>query len=163
MKKILLVSMTLMALMLMACGSNKSAVDPVQAQAVQALLEMRQFVVMVGSMRPLSAPTVSVSQGQQIIVRDGTVSCYLPYVGSGWNVGYSSGYKALNFSCPITDYKVEYPKDDRAHVTFKVDNGDDHYRFHIEVFMNGKTTIDVDPRGRDAISYSGMIHGLDVL
>ena len=62
MKKILLVSMTLMALMLMACGSNKSAVDPVQAQAVQALLEMRQFVVMVGSMRPLSAPTVRVTR-----------------------------------------------------------------------------------------------------
>ena len=93
MKKILLVSMTLMALMLMACGSNKSAVDPVQAQAVQALLEMRQFVVMVGSMRPLSAPTVSVSQGQKIIVRDGTVSCYLPYVGSACSLHrYSKEY-----------------------------------------------------------------------
>ena len=29
--------------------------------------------------------------------------------------------------------------------------------------MNGKATIDVDPRGRDAISYSGMLHGLDIL
>ena len=46
---------------------------------------------------------------------------------------------------------------------FRVDNGDDNYRFHVEVFMNGKTTIDVDPRGRDAISYSGMIHSLDIL
>ena len=79
-------------------------------------------------------------------------------------MGYgASGYKALNFSSAILDYKVEYPKPDRARVTFRVDNGDDNYRFHVEVFMNGKTTIDVDPRGRDAISYSGMFHGLDIL
>ena len=121
-------------------------------------------MVMVGSMRPLSSSTMSVSLGQKMIVRDGTVSCYLPYIGSGQNVGYgASGYKALNFSSPILDYKVEYPKEDRARVTFRVDNGDDHYRFHVEVFMNGKTTIDVEPRGRDAISYSGMMHGLEML
>ncbi len=139
-------------------------VDAQRAEAIKSLLESRQFVVMVGSMRPLSAPTISVSQGQKMIIRDGMVTCYLPYVGSGQNVGYgASGYKALNFSSALLDYKVEYPKQDRARVTFKVENGDDSYRFHVEVFMNGKTTIDVDPRGRDAISYSGMIHGLEIL
>lgn len=153
-----------MALLLMACSTGKNAVDPQRAQAIKALIESRQFVVMVGSMRPLSAPTISVSQGQKMIVRDDMVTCYLPYVGSGQNVGYgASGHKAMNFSNAMLDYKVEYPKEDRARVTFKVDNGDDHYRFHVEVFMNGKTTIDVEPRGRDAISYSGMLHGLDAL
>lgn len=164
MKKILLLTLTVLAMALMACSSGKNVVDPARAQAIKALLEQRQYVVMVGSMRPLSAPTMSVSQGQKMIVRDGTVTCCLPYVGSGQNVGYgASGYKALNFSAPMLDYKVEYPKADRARVTFRVDNGEDHYRFHLEVFFNGKTTIDVDPRGRDAISYSGMIHGMEVL
>lgn len=155
----------MMAMMLLgACGTGNKVVDIQRAEAIKALLESREFVVMVGSMRPLTAPTMSVSQGQKMIVRDGMVTCYLPYVGSGQNVGYgASGYKALNFSSALLDYKVEYPKSDRARVTFRVDNGDDHYRFHVEVFMNGKTTIDVDPRGRDAISYSGMIHGLDAL
>lgn len=153
-----------MVLMLMACGTGNKVIDEQRAQAIRSLLESRQFVVMVGSMRPLSSPTLSVSQGQKMIIRDGQVTCYLPYVGSGQNVGYgASGYKALNFSSAMLDYKVEYPKPDRARVTFRVDNGDDNYRFHVEVFMNGKTTIDVDPRGRDAISYSGMIHGLDIL
>lgn len=157
--------MLMMAMMLLgACGTGNKVVDIQRAEAIKALLESREFVVMVGSMRPLTAPTMSVSQGQKMIVRDGMVTCYLPYVGSGQNVGYgASGYKALNFSSALLDYKVEYPKSDRARVTFRVDNGDDHYRFHVEVFMNGKTTIDVDPRGRDAISYSGMIHGLDAL
>lgn len=164
MKKILLLTLTVLAMALMACSSGKKVVDPARAQAIKALLEQRQYVVMVGSMRPLSAPTMSVSQGQKMIVRDGTVTCYLPYAGSGQNVGYgASGYKALNFSGSMLDYKVEYPKADRARVTFRVDNGEDHYRFHLEVFFNGKTTIDVDPRGRDAISYSGMIHGMEVL
>ena len=148
----------------MACSTGNKAIDQQQANSIKALLESGQYVVMVGSMRPLTAPTVSVSQGQKMIVRDGMVTCYLPYAGSGQNVGYgASGYKAMNFTSPLLDYKVEYPKADRARVTFRVDNGDDNYRFHVEVFMNGKTTIDVDPRGRDAISYRGMIHGLEML
>ena len=163
MKKALL-SLSALMLMLAACGTSIKVVDAQRAEAIKALLESPQFVVMVGSMRPLTAPTISVSQGEKMIVRDGMVTCHLPYVGSGQNVGYgASGYKALNFSSAILDYKVEYPKDDRARVTFKIENGDDSYRFHIEVFMNGKTTIDVDPRGRDAISYSGVIHGIDIL
>lgn len=164
MKKVLFVLMTFSMLLLTACNTGNKVVDVQRAQAIRNLLEARQFVVMVGSMRPMSAPTIQVSQGQKLIVRDNSVSCYLPYVGSGQNVGYgASGYKALNFTGTMTDYKVEYPKDDLARVTFKIENGDDLYRFHIEVFMNGKTTIDVDPRGRDAISYSGMIHGLEML
>jgi len=162
MKKVLF--LVVMAFALMACNTSKNAIDPQQAAAVKSLLEQQQYFVMVGSMRPLSAPTMSVSQGQKMIVRNGTVTCYLPYAGSGQNVGYgASGFKALNFSAPMLDYKVEYPKPDRARITFKVDNGDDNYRFHVEVFMNGKTTIDVEPRGRDAVSYSGMLHGLEML
>lgn len=164
MKKVLFLSTVLLSLLLMACSTGNKVVDEQRAQVIKSLLESRQFVVMVGSMRPLSAPTVAVSQGQKMIVRDDMVSCYLPYVGSGQNVGYgASGYKALNFSSAILDYKVEYPKPDRARVTFRVENGDDSYRFHVEVFMNGKTTIDVDPRGRDGVSYSGMIHGLEIV
>ena len=163
MKRVLLF-LSVVALVLAACSTGNKVVDAQRAEAIKALLESREYVVMVGSMRPLSAPTMSVSQGQKMIVRDGMVTCYLPYAGSGQNVGCgASGYKALNFSSAILDYKVEYPKPDRARVTFRVDNGDDNYRFHVEVFMNGKTTIDVDPRGRDAISYSGMFHGLDIL
>ena len=163
MKRVLFL-LSILMLVLAACSTGNKVVDEQRAAAIRSLLESRQFVVMVGSMRPISAPTTPVSQGHKMIVRDGMVTCYLPYVGSGQNVGYgASGFKAMNFSSAILDYKVEYPKADRARITFRVDNGDDNYRFHVEVFMNGKTTIDVDPRGRDAISYSGMIHGMEIL
>lgn len=164
MRRIILLSTALLMVLLTACGTGNKVIDEQRAEAIKSLIESRQFVVMVGSMRPLSAPTTPVSQGHKMIIRDGMVTCYMPYVGSGQNVGYgASGYKAMNFSSALLDYKVEYPKPDRARITFRVDNGDDNYRFHVEVFMNGKTTIDVDPRGRDAISYSGMIHSLDIL
>ena len=164
MKRVQLFSIAFLMILLTACNTGNKVVDVQRAEAIKGLLESQQFVVMVGSMRPLSAPTTPVSQGHKMILRDGSVSCYLPYAGSGQNVGYgASGFKAMNFTSEVLDYKVEYPKADRARVTFRVNNGDDNYRFHIEVFMNGKTTIDVDPRGRDAISYSGMIHGLEML
>ena len=164
MKHLLSISSLLLALLLAGCGTSNKVVDQQRTDAIHALLESQQYYIMVGSMRPLSAPTVSVSLGQKMIIRDGMVTCAMPYVGTGQNVGYgASGYKALNFTSKILDYKVEYPKSDRARITFRVENGDDSYRFHVEVFMNGKTTIDVDPRGRDAISYSGMLHSLDEL
>ena len=164
MKRVQLFSIAFLMILLTACNTGNKVVDVQRAEAIKGLLESQQFVVMVGSMRPLSAPTTPVSQGHKMILRDGSVSCYLPYVGSGQNVGYgASGFKAMNFTSEVLDYKVEYPKADRARVTFRVNNGDDNYRFHIEVFMNGKTTIDVDPRGRDAVSYSGVIHGLEML
>ena len=164
MKRVQLFSIAFLMILLTACSTGNKVVDVQRAEAIKGLLESQQFVVMVGSMRPLSAPTTPVSQGHKMILRDGSVSCYLPYIGSGQNVGYgASGFKAMNFTSEVLDYKVEYPKADRARVTFRVSNGDDNYRFQIEVFMNGKTTIDVDPRGRDAISYSGMIHGLEML
>ena len=135
-----------------------------RAQAIKSMLDSQEFFVMVGSMRPLSAPTVSLSLGQKMIVRNGSVSCYLPYVGSVQNIGSgASGFKAMNFTSAIRNYKVVYPQKDMARVTFSVENGDDSYNFNVEVFMNGKTTIDVVPRGRDAISYSGMIHDLSML
>ena len=164
MKRVQLFSIAFLMILLTACNTGNKVVDVQRAEAIKGLLESQQFVVMVGSMRPLSAPTTPVSQGHKMILRDGSVSCYLPYAGSGQNVGYgASGFKAMNFTSEVLDYKVEYPKADRARVTFRVNNGDDNYRFHIEVFMNGKTTIDVDPRGRDAVSYSGVIHGLEML
>ena len=164
MKTKTLILTALLALVLAACSTGNKVVDEQRAANIRTLLENQQYVVMVGSMRPVSAPTMSVSQGQKMIVRNGMVTCYLPYAGSGQNVGYgASGYKAMNFTGKILDYTVEYPKSDRARVKFKVDNGDDSYRFHVEIFMNGKTTIDVDPRGRDAVSYSGMIHSLEEL
>ena len=164
MKRVQLFSIAFLMILLTACSTGNKVLDVQRAEAIKGLLESQQFVVMVGSMRPLSAPTTPVSQGHKMIVRDGLVSCYLPYVGSGQNVGYgASGYKAMNFTSEVLDYKVEYPKADRARVTFRVSNSDDNYRFHIEVFMNDKTTIDVDLRGRDAVSYSGVIHGLEIL
>ena len=80
MKKILFFAV--MALVMMSCNTSKNAtVDPAQVAAVKSLLEQQQYFVMVGSMRPLSAPTMPVSQGHKMIVRDGMVSCYLPYAG----------------------------------------------------------------------------------
>ena len=167
-KTLLLV--TAMALVFASCNTNKQANGELNiaqleaAQTIRTLLKNGEFTVMVGSMRPLSGPTVSVSQGRKIILRDGMITCALPYAGSAMFAGYgASGYKAMDFVGQITDYKVEFPKENKARVSFKVNNGDDDYKFHIEVFMNGKTTIDVIPRGRDAVSYSGMFHSNNIL
>lgn len=111
MKRVQLFSIAFLMILLTACSTGNKVVDVQRAEAIKGLLESQQFVVMVGSMRPLSAPTTPVSQGHKMIVRDGLVSCYLPYVGSGQNVGYgASGYKAMNFTSEVLDYKVEYPE-----------------------------------------------------
>ena len=73
MKRVQLFSIAFLMILLTACNTGNKVVDVQRAEAIKGLLESQQFVVMVGSMRPLSAPTTPVSQGHKMIVRGAMV------------------------------------------------------------------------------------------
>jgi len=138
-----------MCAMLMACSTSNKATDAEQLQlkaVVQQTLGQREFTIQIDNM------------GHKLIIKPDQVVCNLPYVGTGTDVGYgASGFKSLNFTAPITDWELIYPKDKKADIKFKVNNNEDNYDFHIEVFYNGKAFIDITPRGRQGAHYSGVL------
>jgi len=137
----------IMVMMLTACGSNKanSAQAELTKQRVQQLVGSREFTIMVDN------------AGRGVILKRDHMVCNMTYEGDGTEVAYGNSFKSLNFNGPVSDYNVTYPKDKKADITFTVNTNDDEFKFHIEVFYNGKAFIDVNPRGRSAFHHSGVL------
>jgi hypothetical protein len=80
----------------------------------------------------------------------------LPYFGRAYNVPYGGG-KGLSFSAPIGNYKEYQQKNDLRQIEINLTNDEDTYIYYIKVFDNGSSSIDVQSRQRESISYSGEI------
>ena len=79
---------------------------------------------------------------------------YLPYIGRAYNVPYGGG-KGLNFSAPIADYQENVGAKNIRHIRLTVNNDEDSYLYTFAVYDNGNTSIDIQSKERDAISFSG--------
>jgi len=124
------------------------------ARQVSDAIMNRDFTVSVRWMKPLYGQPKQVSYGYELTVQDTTVISYLPYIGEAYNVPYGGG-KALNFTGETYDYTVQQVSHDLSRIIFTVTNDEDTYLYQVEVFSNGKATIDVYARQRNPISFEG--------
>jgi hypothetical protein len=65
------------------------------------------------------------------------------------------GGKGLNFSERIGSYQESQKKDGKRQIEISVKNDEDTYYYSIEVLDDGSSTIGVNCRSREHISYSG--------
>lgn len=124
------------------------------AQVVNKALDERHYTIDIRTMTPNRGATKNVSSSWSLEVKGDTLISYLPYVGRAYNVPYGGG-KGLNFTAPIKKYQESKGKKDNRFINIEVDNENDTYNYSIEVFDNGRADIDVQPREREFISYSG--------
>ena len=96
----------------------------------------------------------SVSYGYSVEVRNDSLISYLPYFGRAYSVPYGGG-KGLNFAERIGSYKEFQEKSGKRHIEIGLKNEEDTYLYTIVVFDNGKSSIDVQSRQRESISFSG--------
>lgn len=116
----------------------------------------RDFKINVQTAHPTRGMSVTLTADFNIRVKGDSVVSYLPYFGRAYNVPYGGG-KALNFSGVTQDYKITQPERDKMHMEFSVKNEEDMYKFYIDVFDNGKASINVMPQQRERISFNGEI------
>jgi len=126
------------------------------ARKVAEALDSRYYKIDVDMAHPLRMPAKVLSYGFSLEVHGDSLISYLPYFGRAYSIPYGGG-KGLNFTSTISSYQMEYPKKDRARIYLITKNDEDVYSFLIEVFINGKATIDVQARERDMISFDGEI------
>lgn len=158
MKK-LFVSTVLLCLalvMLSGCATSeeRAARMAEQKKKVVTALTERNYKISVDRMYPMKGSSRNVSYGYSVEVRNDSLISYLPYFGRAYSVPYGGG-KGLNFSERIGSYKEFKEKDGRRNIEIGLKNEEDTYLYRIEVFDNGKSSIDVQSRQRDRISYSG--------
>ena len=158
MKKVLVSMVTagLALVMLGGCATpqEKAEREAEQAKKVAAALAERQFKIDVNTMLPMRGGLRHVSYGYMVEVRNDSLISYLPYFGQVYSAPYGGG-KGLHFSERISNYQEVQKKNGARHIEIDVKNDEDVYLYTIEVFSNGRSEINVQPRQRDRISYSG--------
>ena len=153
-----IVLLFLATVMLCGCATaeERAARAALQAAKVKTALSEKHYLINVDRMYPLSGAPRHLTFGYSIEVRNDSLISYLPYFGRAFNVP-SGGGKALNFSEPIGSYQEQKKSDGQWHIEIGVKNEEDTYSYYIDVFDNGNTSIAVQSREREPISFSGMM------
>ena len=156
MKK-LLTAMTVLVLMA-ACATSaeRAERDAQMALAVNQALESRHYKVSVQSMHPRRGRMVNVTSDYSLEVLGDTLVSYLPYFGRAYNIPFNGG-KGMNFTAPILRYEMQKDAKGRSYVMLVTDNKEDVLTYRLEIFSNGRTSIFVNAREREPISYEGRL------
>ena len=154
------VVMICLSLAVFSCSTLTSAEraerDAKIERAVAKMLAEHRYAVTVNMMFPRNGRAQNVTSDYSLEVRGDSLVSYLPYFGRAYSVPFGGG-KGLNFAAPIKSYHSEKGKKGRTNVEIDVDNTEDYIKYMLDIFPDGNTTIDVIPREREAITFSGQM------
>ena len=89
-------------------------------------------------------------------VKGDTLDSYLPYFGRAFEPVFGET-KVLNFDAPIQSYEDSGLTKGIRTIRLRVDNSEDIIEYQLVITDDGYATIDVHPRKREDISFSGQI------
>lgn len=140
------------------CGcatvEEKAARAAEQAAKVNKALKERKYKIDVERMYSMRGGSKTLSYGYSVEVRNDSLISYLPYFGRAYSVPYGGG-KGLTFSERIGSYQEYQKGNGLRHIEIGLRNDEDTYLYTIEVYENGSSSISVQSRQHENISYSG--------
>lgn len=135
-------------------GQNKKEKKQRIEQAVSRAIESQNYKISVNRATPMKGGSKYLTSNYSIEIRNDSLYSYLPYFGVAYNVPYGGG-KGLIFNEPISEYTTKYGKKGDAKITLELRNSEDSYTYNITIFPDGTSSIQVTPRNRQPISFSG--------
>lgn len=123
-------------------------------KAVRAAIDARRYKIKVDRATPMKGGSKYLTSNYTLEIRNDSLFSYLPYFGVAYNIPYGGG-KGLIFNAPISEYSTEYNKKGTARINLKLRNEEDNFLYHITVFPDGSSSIQVTPGNRQSISFSG--------
>ena len=124
------------------------------AKKVKVALDKREYKIIINRMLPMQGGSKNVSYGYSVEVRNDSLLSNLPYFGRAYEVPYGGG-KGLSFDAPIGNYHETKANNGSRQIVIDLKNEEDNYTYRITVFDNGSSSIQVQSRKRDNISYTG--------
>ncbi len=147
-----------LALSLSACSTQnqvKSEKDHALIQQVNEKVQAKDFAIEVNAANPMRGKTIFLSSGYDLIIRNDSAIAYLPYYGRAYSVPYG-GDGGIKFQEKMKEYSATPKKNDGEwSVKFKIDVPGYNYMISMDIFSNGKSTINVNSDQRESISFSG--------
>ena len=139
-----------------ASSEERAAQKADFARKVKVSLDQRVFKISVNRMIPMSGSSRSVSYGYSVEVKNDSLFSNLPYFGKAYQVPYGGG-KGLTFNASISHYQESQKKNGARQIDIEVKNDEDTYNYQMTVYDNGSSSINVQGRQREGISYSGEV------
>ena len=151
----------LVALLLTACGTTfktaeeKAAYQAKLAQEVVDKVNDCRFTIDVTYMKPRGGMVRQSVTGFSLELKGDTVVSYLPYFGAVTGAIFGGNSQGLNFTGPVENYTVTTPKADLVRIIFNTQSKEDRYRYMVEIFTNGRSTINVIGDDHQSIDFDG--------
>ena len=155
--KQLLLLTGLFLLIISGCSSSRGLMKDEKAAKEVALheaIEKREFRIDVNRMNPMGGGSRTLTSSYSLEIKGDEVKSHLPFVGRAYSIPYGGG-SGLVFNSTVTDYKSSFDNKGKATIEFKTRSENDQFNYHVEIFSNGSTSINVSSNNRQAISYSG--------
>jgi len=156
--KSMLLAVVLMALTA-ACATKEERAAQLaeRVRQVETALHEQHYKIDIQTMTPRRGGSRQVSYGFSLEVKGDTLVSYLPYFGRAYSVPYAGTGKGLNFTERIREYAVERARKGQTLIRLRVQNEEDNYLFTLRVYDSGEAEIDLQPRERESIRYSGEL------
>lgn len=140
-----------------SCSSSKVMSKNEQAKIVKERVENKHYTIDVNRMIPMNGQSRQLTSSYSLTIKGDTVVSHLPYFGQAYSVPYGGG-KGLIFDAPITVYTQSFDEKGTAKISFQTRSEDDVYRFNVQIFSNGSSSIQVTPNNRQSISFYGDLN-----
>ena len=128
-----------------------------QAEQTKRIVEAETFYFDATTMNPTTGGSRSI-MNYSIIIEDGNLNSYLPYMGRAYSGGYGgSEDNPLVFESPIENYTLEETKKGGYTIKFTARNGSDRVDYTLSISSSGSGSLSVKSSKRQHISYFGNL------
>lgn len=146
-------------LILIQCSpaANVSAEDAVN---IETLVKEHKFVFEAESITPLRGQRKFLSGGYNVTVNRDSLSAELPFIGQSQMPAMNRDEAGTYFTTTKYNYKLEMGNKNNWLITLDIEDQKFTRQIVMNVFSNGKTTVNVYSNFRDPTSFSGYIRDL---
>lgn len=159
-KSMMMTGLMMMSALIVGCSTLTSAEREAEKAKrtayVTKCLDSKHFVIDVDMMIPRRGSSRTLPNDWSLEVKGDTLVSYLPYIGVAHEPLFGDD-KGLNFTAPIKTYEDKGFSKGKRTIRLQVNNGGEVIDYCLDVSDEGYANIDVNPRKRDGISFSGQM------
>lgn len=149
---------------LVGCGSSQNAVEKqtkerkLEAQVADSV-NGRCFTVIFDYVQPRNMISAHyLTSTYYVKLKDDSVRSELPYFGRAYRADISHpGRSPLSFVSAVQNVTVKQGRKKDYVIYLKLRNGSEWFDYYLNVFPNGKSTLNVSSSDRESISFTGQM------
>lgn len=160
MKKIIAgIASLVVFLILSSCGATRRTplVRVDNAAELESMIKSKNFTFVAESVQPLRGTFRTLTTLYTLRLSNDSLSSDLPYFGRATTAPLDPSNVSLKFDSQQFDYSVTESGKGKWDIMIKPRDFSEVSRMNMEVFSNGRASLNVTNATRDAISYNGFI------